>query len=214
MLHAQMFMIRRAQGRLGELLPAVLEAVERHPALGAWRAALPPAHLAAGDERQARTEHDRTLDGLDAIPRDFFWRASMTLLAEATAAMRATGAAERLYGELVPFATRWVQIGYTTSDGPVARSLGLLAAARGDAPRAAAHFEQALRLCTLAGAAAFEARARADLAPASLRMVSGGGRPACRGRRSGCRRRSRRRASAGRRWPRMGRDRRARPARR
>ena len=99
-------------------------------------------------------EHDRTLDGLDAIPRDFFWLASMTLLAEATAAMRATGAAERLYGELAPFATRWVQIGYTTSDGPVARSLGLLAAARGDAPRAAAHFEQALRLCTLAGAAA------------------------------------------------------------
>ena len=143
-LHAQMFMIRRAQGRLGELLPAVLEAVERHPALGAWRAALPLAHLAAGDERQARLEHDRTLAGLDAIPRDFFWLASMTLLAEATAAMRATGAAERLYGELAPFASRWVQIGYAASDGPVARSLGLLAAARGDAPRAAAHFEQAL----------------------------------------------------------------------
>ena len=168
-LHAQMFMIRRAQGRLGELLPAVLEAVERHPALGAWRAALPLAHLAAGDERQARLEHDRTLDGLDAIPRDFFWLASMTLLAEASAALGASAGAERLYGELAPFATRWVQLGYAASDGPVARPLGLLAAALGDAPRAAAHFEQALRLCTAARAAAFEARARADLALASLR---------------------------------------------
>ena len=133
-----MFMIRRAQGRLGELLPAVLEAVERHPALGAWRAALPLAHLAAGDERQARLEHDRTLDGLDAIPRDFFWLASMTLLAEASAALRATGAAERLYGELAPFASRWVQIGYAASDGPWPARSGCsppLAATRREPPR-------------------------------------------------------------------------------
>ena len=166
---AQMFMIRRAQGRLGEILPAVVEAVERHPALAAWRAALPVAHLAAGDEPRARLELERLLDGLDAIPRDFFWLAALTLIAEASAALRVPGAAERLYGELAPFASRWVQVGYAASDGPVARSLGLLAAARGDVPRAAAHFEQALGLCTAAGAAAFEARARADLAPASLR---------------------------------------------
>ena len=166
---AQMFMIRRAQGRLGEILPAVVEAVERHPALAAWRAALPVAHLAAGDEPRARLELERLLDGLDAIPRDFFWLAALTLIAEASAALRVPGAAERLYGELAPFASRWVQVGYAASDGPVARSLGLLAAARGDVPRAAAHFEQALGLCTAAGAAAFEARARADLALASLR---------------------------------------------
>ena len=78
-------------------------------------------------------------------------------------APRSAAAAARLYGELAPFESRWVQVGYAASDGPVARSLGLLAAARGDLPRAAAHFEQALGLCTAAGAAAFEARARADL---------------------------------------------------
>ena len=163
-LAAQMFMIRRAQGRLGEVLPAVVEAVGRHPALAAWRAALPIAHLAAGDEPQARRELDRLLDGLDAIPCDFFWLAAMTLLAEASAALRATEAAECLYGELAPFASRWVQVGYAASDGPVARSLGLLAAARGDVPQATAHLEHALGLCAAAGATAFEARARADLA--------------------------------------------------
>ena len=72
----------------------------------------------------------------------------MTLLAEASAALRAAGRASALYAALAPFASRWVQIGYAASDGPVARSLGLLAAARGDAPRAAAHFEHALALCT------------------------------------------------------------------
>jgi DNA-binding SARP family transcriptional activator len=167
-LAAQLFMIRRAQGRLGELLPAVREAVERHPSLAAWRAALPLAHLAAGDEERARLELGRLLDGLGSIPRDFFWLAAMTLLAEAAAALRTGDAAERLYGELAPFATRWVQVGYAASDGPVARSLGLLAAARGDAGRAAAHLEHALTLCTLAGAVAFEARARADLVLAEV----------------------------------------------
>jgi len=46
----------------------------------------------------------------------------------------------------------------------VARSLGILAAARGDTQRASAHFEHALGLCAAAGAAAFEARAAADIA--------------------------------------------------
>jgi hypothetical protein len=53
---------------------------------------------------------------------------------------------------------------YAASDGPVARSLGVLAAACGDAQQAAAHFQHALDLCGSAGVAAFEARARADLA--------------------------------------------------
>ena len=42
-LAAQLFMIRRAQGRVHELLPAVAAAVEEHPALSSWRAALPLA---------------------------------------------------------------------------------------------------------------------------------------------------------------------------
>src|SRR4051794_26689882 len=85
------------------------------------------------------------MDGLDAIPRDFFWFAAMALPPQACPALRAAGAAERLYGELAPFASRWVQVGCEGSDGPVARSLGLLAAARGDAPQAAAHLEHGQR---------------------------------------------------------------------
>jgi hypothetical protein len=71
-----------------------------------------------------------------------------------------------LYRALAPYATRFVQIGYAAPEGPVARWLGLLAAAAGEPERAVEHLEQALALSTEAGAPAFEARARADLAEA------------------------------------------------
>ena len=45
----QLFTIRRAQGRLHELLPVVAQVTEDNPALSALRAGLPLVHLAAGD---------------------------------------------------------------------------------------------------------------------------------------------------------------------
>ncbi|WP_028063109.1 ATP-binding protein [Solirubrobacter soli] len=155
-LAAQLFMIRRAQGRVGELGQAVLDAIERHPALAVWRTAIPLLHLAAGDDARARAAL-AAIDP-DAIPRDFFWLTAMTLLSEASAALAAP---ERLYEALLPYESRWMQVGYAAGDGPVARSLGLLAAARGETERAREHLARALALS--AGAPAFEARARADL---------------------------------------------------
>jgi len=86
----------------------------------------------------------------------------MWLLSEAAATLGDAGPAERLYGVLAPFADRWIQIGYAAGDGPVARPLGLLAAACGDMPRAVAHLEEALRASAVAPA--FAVRVRADLA--------------------------------------------------
>ena len=158
-LAAQLFMIRRAQGRVGELGPAVLDAVERHPALAVWRTAIPLLHLAAGDAERARA----ALAAIDpaAIPRDFFWLTAMTLLSEASAAVGAGELSGRLYAALGGYESRWVQIGYAAGDGPVARSLGLLAAARGETGKAREHLNRALALS--AGAPAFEVRARTDL---------------------------------------------------
>jgi DNA-binding SARP family transcriptional activator len=153
-LAAQLFMIRRAQGRVAELGPAVLSAVEQHPELAVWRTAIPLVHLAAGDDAAARAAL-AAID-LDAIPRDFFWLTAMTLLSEASAALGLRD--PRLYAALAPYEARFVQIGYAAADGPVARSLGLLAP---DAATARRHFEHALTLC--AGAPGLEARARTDL---------------------------------------------------
>ena len=87
---------------------------------------------------------------------------AMSMLAEATAALHAP--TEALYAALEPYASSFVQIGYAACEGPVHRSLGLLAASRGDVPTAVAHLEAALRAC--AGAPALLARAKADLASA------------------------------------------------
>ncbi len=59
-LAAQIFLIRHGQGRLAELRPLVLEAVERSPGLTAWRAAVPLTHHLAGDDRAARSELGRS----------------------------------------------------------------------------------------------------------------------------------------------------------
>jgi DNA-binding SARP family transcriptional activator len=157
-LAAQLFKNRPAQGRVAELLTAVEQAIAQFPALAAWRAGLPLVLIAAGEDERARAELARV--ELATIPRDFFWLVAMSMLAEATAALRAP--ADALYDALLPYASRFVQIGYAACDGPVSRSLGLLAASRGDTPAAVAHFEAALR--ATAAAPGLSARARADLA--------------------------------------------------
>jgi hypothetical protein len=159
-LAAQLFMIRRAQGRVAELLEAVEQAIAQFPALAAWRAGLPLVLIAAGEPDRARAELDRV--DLAAIPRDFFWLVALSMLAEATAALHAP--TDALYTALLPYANRFVQIGYAACEGPVTRSLGLLAASRGDTTTARAHLEAAVRAC--AGAPALLARAEADLASA------------------------------------------------
>jgi hypothetical protein len=159
-LAAQLFMIRRAQGRVAELLPAVEQAIAQFPALAAWRTGLPLVLIAAGEEERARAELASI--ELAAVPPDFFWLVAMAMLAEAATALRAPG--DALYAALAPYASRFVQIGYAACDGPVSRSLGLLAAARGDTAAAVAHLEDAVR--ATAGAPALEARARAELASA------------------------------------------------
>ncbi len=159
-LAAQLFMIGRAQGRVAELLEAVEQAIAQFPALAAWRAGLPLVLIAAGEDERARAELRRV--DLAAVPRDFFWLVAMAMLAEATAALRAP--ADALYDALLPYASRFVQIGYAACDGPVARALGLLAASRGDTPAAIAHLEAAVAAC--AGAPALLARAQAELATA------------------------------------------------
>jgi hypothetical protein len=160
---AQLFLIRLGQGRVGELLPAVEQFVDAYPALAAWRAALPLAYLA--DRRQADSvrELERAVAGLDELPQDFFWLTTVALLAEASAKLPHPESAAVLYEQLEPYAGCMVQVGYAGSVGPVARLLGLLAAARDDREAAVRHLEDALVMAEAAGLRLFEAQARAEL---------------------------------------------------
>jgi hypothetical protein len=160
---AQLFLIRLGQGRVGELLPAVEQFVDAYPALAAWRAALPLAYLADRREADSARELERAVAGLDAVPRDFFWLATVALLAEASAKLPHPQSAAVLYEQLEPYAGCMVQVGYAGSIGPVARLLGLLAAATGDREAAQLQLEAALAQAESAGLRLFETQARTEL---------------------------------------------------
>jgi hypothetical protein len=161
---AQLFLIRHGEGRLGELVDAVEQVVEANPTLAAWRAGLPLAYLAAGREDESARELERMVAALDtAVPRDFFWLTAIAVLAEASAKLRHPETAAVLYERLAPYRDCLVQVGHAGSLGPVARLLGLLAAARGDRKAAAGHLEDALATTETTGLRLFETQARAEL---------------------------------------------------
>ena len=116
----QLFTIRRAQGRLHELLPVVEQVTEDNPALSAWRAALPLVHLAAGDRRRAQEELTELVATLDDLPPDFFWLPHVAVMAEAAAGVGDAAAATRLHELLAPYRARFAQVGHATPLGAIA----------------------------------------------------------------------------------------------
>ena len=141
---ARLFAVRRDQGRLGELLPAVDAIAERFPGFAPLRAGVPLIYLGAGDVERARAALGSLAPDLPGLPRDFFWLTTVALAAEAAAALGDRRLCRGLHRMLTPFAERTVQIGFAATLGSVERLLGLTAAGAGDAADARAHFERAL----------------------------------------------------------------------
>jgi hypothetical protein len=171
-LAGQVYMVRLAQGRVAEQWSDVLESRARYPSLSVWRAAAPLATAATGLVEGATADVEAQVAALDRLSHDLLWLGSVWLLSEATLELRLPGAAETLYRVLAPYADRWAQIGQGGNAGPVARSLGRLAALRGETDTASVHLEHAARLSAEAGAVRFEAQARADLASLSATRTS------------------------------------------
>jgi AAA ATPase domain len=141
---AQLFSLRRAQGRLGELETAVHQFADSLPAMPAWRCALAVLYLDDGRELEARREVEHLAGrGFADFPRDNVWMVSMALLAELCEGLgdgERAGQVERL---LEPFAARNVVSPEGIFGGPVTRYLALCAAARGDWDTARAHMTAA-----------------------------------------------------------------------
>ena len=154
----QMFGVRREQGRLAELAPAIrlLAAAERPS--GAWRPGLAALLAELGMDAEARRELANVRrEGFDSL-RASLWVASLTYLAEACAAVGDDDLAALVYPELAPLAGGNVVIGHgVTCYGAADRHLGLLAATLGDHDRAVEHFEQALAINRRMGAATWVA---------------------------------------------------------
>lgn len=137
----------------------------QHPALPVWRAMLAQVEWALGAEEARRTTAACMRDGLAPILRTPDWLCGLVLLAEPVAADGTPDEIDRLAGALAGQAeSNAVMDDACAAFGPVARPLGVLAAAAGRPDEAASRFERAAELARRWGAPGWELAAIADWA--------------------------------------------------
>jgi DNA-binding CsgD family transcriptional regulator/tetratricopeptide (TPR) repeat protein len=149
----QMFGIRREQGRLAELAPAVRILAGDPDRDGPWQPGLVAVLAELGMEREARHELARlSAEGIDGFKASL-WLATLAYLTDACAALGDDKMAALLYPELEPFAGTNVMIGHLVACyGSADRYLGMLASTLGEAALAEEHFERALECNRAMGA--------------------------------------------------------------
>jgi DNA-binding CsgD family transcriptional regulator/tetratricopeptide (TPR) repeat protein len=149
----QMFGLRREQGRLAELAPAMRILAGTVDREGPWRPGLVAVLAELGMEREARRELAAlTAQGIDGF-RTSLWTAALIYLADACAALDDEAMAAIVYPELQSLAGTNVMIGHLVACyGAADRYLGMLAATLKEPARAEDHFERAMDLNRRMGA--------------------------------------------------------------
>jgi class 3 adenylate cyclase len=148
MFGAQIYALRREQGRLPEMESSVKGFVQMYPAIPAWRTALAFHYAELGMLDQARAEFDiLASDNFSAFPRDGNWPIAMGLLAETAAYLGDRERSQYLYDQLLPVADRCIIVGACVDCyGPSHRLLALLAATMERWDDSERHFEDAIAL--------------------------------------------------------------------
>jgi class 3 adenylate cyclase/tetratricopeptide (TPR) repeat protein len=144
----QMFTLRREQGRLKELEPAVRYFVQQRSAAAAWRPGLAIIYSELGRRAEARAEfeHLAQRDFAD-LPSDALWMATVTYLVDVCAFLGDETRAAILYRLLLPYAGHTVVIGSAVACyGALSRYLGALAATLRRWDESERHFEDALAM--------------------------------------------------------------------
>lgn len=164
---ALLYAIRTAQGRVGELVPALADLVESQPGAPVWRVALGAALVRAGRLEEAQEPFDwLTADGCARIPQDVEFPVTLCGLGLMCLSLPADEATVRaVYDQLAVHAGTFNWSGVSITD---ANDLGLgaLAWALGRYDDADAHFAAAVALCERAGARPFLAWTHHDWARA------------------------------------------------
>jgi DNA-binding winged helix-turn-helix (wHTH) protein len=174
----QVYWLLRQQGRIEALASTLAEMseklalapdAERHPELQFSPAALAERYAFAGAFQHAAAAYWQAEIGQDAearqslyalsnhafadIPRDEWWTATLTLLAEVCARLADAPRAAQLYDLLEPFATKNAAHHLVrTYGGAIAHFLGLLAHTMDEPETAAHHFDLALEMNARMGA--------------------------------------------------------------
>ena len=155
---AQMWQLRREQGRGAEVEPAVRNFVDRYPGLPSWRAGLATLYADLGRAVEARREYELVVDSVESLKRDNLWLCVVALLAETCAFLGDAPRAATLYRLLRPYPDRAVTIGLPVCLGSVSYYLGLLANTSHDQESAIPHFEAALAQNSAMGSHPYVAR--------------------------------------------------------
>jgi tetratricopeptide (TPR) repeat protein len=172
-----LFLLRREQGRLGELATTIGRSVHEYPAL--LRFACAQAHLEAdlGREREARARLDALLAlDLEREHRDAEWLFSMALLADPCGSLTHERGAAKLYPLLVPFEQLYAVAPIEGSFGAMARGVGVLATVLGRYDDAERHLEAAIEIERRMGGRPWLAHAHHDLAATLLARGAPGDR--------------------------------------
>lgn len=152
MYGVQMFGVRREQGRLAEVAPAMRTLVRLGAASAVWRPGLAAVYAELGLVEEARAELGRLIPGGEVLlPADALRPVSLSYLADAAVVVGDAERAEVLYRHLRPYENLCVVLYTIACYGPVSRYLGMLAAAVGRLDEAQAHFEHALARCDAMG---------------------------------------------------------------
>jgi tetratricopeptide (TPR) repeat protein len=146
-LAALAFVMRYAQGRLGELELAVRQFADAQPAMPVWRCGLVCVYQQTDRDADVRREYEAlSADDFATLPRDNLWLPSMAFLAEACAHLEDRDGARTLGALLAPYSGRNVVTPDVAYVGPVDRYLAMVAAAAGEQEQAAAYFASAVEL--------------------------------------------------------------------
>ena len=148
MYGAQLFALRRLQGRLGEIEAVARGFTDSMQNVWMWRVALATISSALGRTTDARHEFDYLArnDFADLF-RDAHWLTGVALLAEVCASLQDAARASILYELLAPFASRHIiAVPGIASAGSASYYVGLLASTMGQWSVAVRHFEAALKM--------------------------------------------------------------------
>ncbi|WP_093017840.1 helix-turn-helix transcriptional regulator [Variovorax sp. OV700] len=162
----QIFVLRRQQGRLGEVLPVLRGLVGRVPRNSLWQPGLALICAELDLHEPAREAYEAlAVDGFAGIARDGMWLTNIVFAAEVCARLGDLPRAATLYRLLEPYAGRNVVTGTNiTCFGAVDRYRGMLAALAEDDESAALHFASAAALDEQGGSRPWLAHSRFEWA--------------------------------------------------
>ncbi len=164
----QLLVIRREQGRSGELEGAVREMAQAYPARRGWQTELGLILWETGRQEAARAEFEQLAQAdFSDVTSDGEWMPVMAMLAQLCTLLGDRERAAVLYDLLEPYAANNIVRGIgAICIGPATRLLGRLAATLGREADARRQFEAALEATAALGAPLLRAHTQLDYAEA------------------------------------------------